>query len=315
MAMVVGSVALKELFPWFPRRPQDLDLICTLEEKDQIIKQLNPKKVISRRPGKTILKLHNKTMVELDSDPSSLAFLEANLHTKPVENLPGGLKIPPAMSLILFLIKKSHIDYAINWKKNIHDYQWMLTNRETLFPLDAANLPEPAYDLSQVMWDAYKLRRKEIASRRSKPKVNLLEPNEKFFTQYSIHRDFDHDDVHQAVMYYDEPMYRKLKDDQALAWCDWEKFQTLSHTDKIRTVREEAYVIALERHVFPGITRGIEPRGKKAFMLAMEAICTRLWAGKWAWFAINHFWEIADFDVDYVSKAKPLIERIKVKND
>lgn len=115
-------------------------------------------------------------------------------------------------------------------------------------------------------------------------------------------------------MYYDEPMYQKLKDDQLLAWCDWKKFKALAYEDQLRTVREEVYVIALERYIFPGITRGIPPQADQAFFKAMEIICTRLWTGKWAWFAINNFWEIVNYEVDYLSKVSHLIKIVEDKS-
>lgn len=305
--LVIGSTALKRHDPEFPREPGDLDLIGTLEERKWFLDKFGYliDSVIPKRDLKIILKMKNKQYIEIESDPSSIMFMRAEktVHLMDFPELSAGLQIPVAHPSTLFLIKKSHADYAHYFRKTMHDYHWLKEKCPSKHLISAEQL------------SAYEVRRKEVAARVKKPKVNLKEPNEKFFTQYSINRDFEHDDVHNAVKYYDEPMYRKIKRDQSQAWCEWDLFDQLPYEDQLRTVREEAFVIALERYIFQGISRGRPPMPERAFLKAMEAICTRLWTGAWAWFAIDNYPAIVSHDVDYVEKADHLIQNVLEKRN
>lgn len=133
---------------------------------------------------------------------------------------------------------------------------------------------------------------------------SLNKTNEKFFDDY-VEKFYVHDDIHCVVAYYDEPIYERLKIDDSLAKCEKSLWDNLSHDDKIKCVREEGYVIALERFIIPKLIKNefhITP--KNAFGKALEKICTTLTSGWFRDFAIDNFFTILEYDVDFLGKFK-----------
>jgi hypothetical protein len=289
--LLVGSAALKR---WYPsaREPFDLDILCTAYDADMFVKKLGSRasKVTQPRESKTVVQLDNGVMIELDYRPSAALFCQANEHRSSSQVRILGQLVMVAPPTTLYAIKRSHIYHANNWLKHIDDYHFL---REQL-----------TVPLSEDEKHAELVRRREHNKMWPKPKVNLLAPNEEFFTQYSINRKFEHDDVHKAVAFYGTPMYTRLKDDQSSAWCSWKKFQSLSHGDQIKTVQEEAFVIALERFIYRG-----ERDGVKAFRMAVCLLATRMWAGKWAQYVVENYPEISRYTTDYVGLGMKLMDR------
>ena len=123
-------------------------------------------------------------------------------------------------------------------------------------------------------------------------------------------------EIHDAVKYSDAPMFTKAKTDINKALLNKKLFDDFNYEDKCRLVREEAYVIALERTIIKEwlnkttlVKCGLlEPKkamidttlALKAYRIALMKICTTLTKGWFRDFAIKNYNVISKPDVDYV---------------
>jgi hypothetical protein len=184
----------------------------------------------------------------------------------------------------LYLMKRSHVYWQVHWQKTISDLTYMK-------PYCGNFLREHV--------DFFNARLAENEAKFGKRfEARLNQSNAQFFakSERALKRVYEHDDLHDIVKYHDTPMYQVLKNDPSKAWIDKQLFERQSHENKLRTVREEAMVIALERYVIPG--KETDPL--KAYGRALMRICTNLTSGWFREFAIDHWGEIQTPDVDYV---------------
>jgi hypothetical protein len=197
-----------------------------------------------------------------------------------------GYRLRVARLTSLLLIKKSHLWFPIHWRKSIEDYH-------SLKQLLSA-------DFSKGELVAFRLRRKEIAARHKKKKINLNVSNEEFFgkSERAIGRTYDHDWLHSVTCFYDCPLYERCKYDLGKAKLEIDLFERLDYNDKLNLAREEIFVIALERKIIPG--KITNPR--EALLWATEHIVTSLSKGWFREFCIENYPSIVDTKYDYVSK-------------
>jgi hypothetical protein len=279
--LLIGSSAAKVAYPEF-RRAKDVDMLATPDELSAWVLR-NKEFIINYK-----LKDDRKLLVKTESQnfefeivrpgSSSEMFMRLN------QNHPH---VSIAKPTTLWLIKKSHIHHPIHWRKSIEDYHFF--KGKNLQP-------------SNEEWAAYEKRKQEIDERLGQRKINLNMKNEEFFQKSAkaVQRRFDHDDLHKATCYYSKPLYDTLKKDQSKALIDRELFDALSHQDKLRTVREECYAIALERVVIPAMDKGETFDPQEAFMHALQRISTTLTKGWFREFSLEHYPELKVIDRDYV---------------
>lgn len=253
---------------------KDIDVVCYSKDVPDTI-------VFIKRDEYAGTFIYNNKLIEcLFADKQeSLQYLLANY------------KVPTFK--ILYEIKLGHIIFPQkNWEKQLSYMQGI-----------AYYLPA---DFEKTLdWDFIKLHRKCTKERKTiknPPKLNGIS-KEKFFND-KVTKYFVHDDVHQWMAYGEKPLYTKMQKNPDLVECSkdlWEKFSTLQ---KIRTVLEEAYVIALERHMIPQIINGTPGlNSQMAFKWALQRICTTLCSGFFRKFALTNYFEILDHrDKDYVNK-------------
>lgn len=290
--ILIGSRAARYWFPDF-REPHDFDVVATAAEVAKFEKN-NP--VVGKRSRKyyEFLTLANgeEWQFEIPGKGNESALLikgEKELKIR-------GMSIWVASPSTLLAIKKSHLVKALRletWKKHIEDYHFL----------------KERTSISQEDKSLVTMRRFEVEYDSKIQKPNLDMDNDEFFaqSQYFIKRVYVHDDLHEAVKFGKRPLYMELKDDQSRASCSRALFNKLSHQDQINTVREESFVIALERKVIP---KGW--LAKQAFEWALYRICTTLTSGWFRNFALENYFEILDTDYDFVekfNKAKPFLRR------
>ncbi len=226
----------------------------------------------------------------------------------------------PALTLIvptvdiLYGIKMSHLYFNIHWQKTIEDIHCL----RKYFDQDLLT--------NSVSTQITQLRRLEVEARLGQSAtnhhINLEMTNKDFFKQSDkqVKRIFEHDFVHQTVAFNEEPMFLQFKTDPTRAKLDWNLFEKAPLEDRLNLIREECMVLALERYLLPfSFNRHQEqtPRmmmvWQKAYILALERICTNLWKGPFRDFAIDHYpalkWQPRDlcdlydeFDQDLISK-------------
>ena len=112
------------------------------------------------------------------------------------------------------------------------------------------------------------------------PALNVSKQN--FFTDdFYV---YDHDHLHEIVAIGGIPAYKKFLIGEVQ--CSREKFDKLSHIEKITAVVEESLVLSIERsHVpHPG-----KLTIEQAYTKALEKVCTSITSGWFREFAYNHF--------------------------
>jgi len=186
----------------------------------------------------------------------------------------------------LMLIRRSHLHRPLNFVKNMIRYNYLKTGWESM-------RDQEYYDLLREIT----VINKKIYG----DKTPSLRKNKKEFFDDYVTKYYDHDDLHYATCYVEKPIYENLKSNSETVWCDKDKWDALSYTDQINCVREECYVIALERYIIPKLKTGQKhmPPGM-AFDKALERVCTTLTSGWFRDFAIDNWQQIRQHIVDYL---------------
>jgi len=233
--------------------------------------------------GSEILRKHFPDLKRENSDIDYLVKEKTEKSTRDIEYH----VIPPLWEIMepnqkyitldqLYTLKVSHSYWDKHWNKTIYDIIFLT---ESGCILDKA-LHDDLYDY----W-------KEIY----KPKnVNLNKTTEEFFDD-SVEREFNHDQLHEVVAYYDEPLYKKLLIDPSKPLISKKKFFEMSHIDQIRTVKEEAMTIGLERYYIPKKTYSL----KVSYMRALKTLITSASKGWFPTFIVLNYKEISKLDFDY----------------
>ena len=122
-----------------------------------------------------------------------------------------------------------------------------------------------------------------------------MKSTKKFFDQSTnfVKSYFVHDEMHNVMAHYDEPLYNRMLESKDSVKCLkslWDKF---TFEDKCRCILEEAYVIALERKILPGIFGGKQFFSPNASIeWSLMRICTTLCSGWFRQFATDNYIKI-----------------------
>ena len=302
--LVIGSVAAKYWIPSF-RQHQDMDVWALphdffawydhhLPNLAKVIPQENPNKLfVHYNDNGNLLKMEVRLLTE---GGPHMEMYKANASAATIYKANTEWSVASLKTLLK--LKRSHIEHPLRWQKHIEDYSVLLKEY---------NKFKRYYDEHQDnerLEAAYKTLYKMTNDKLGTTKVNLNMSNEEFFAQSQeyIKRVYDHDSLHRAVMFYDAPLYERMKDDKSRAMCSKRLWETFSELDKVRAVQEESMVIALERRVLPRILKGKAYDAKKAYDYALMRICTNLTSGWFRDFAIDHWVECSQLGFDYVSR-------------
>ncbi len=308
--LLVGSQAAYFHFLDF-RVPKDWDVFCTISELSKwVLKNkeninsyfldVNKSKFFAttKTKRKFEFSIYNNVFNENEKSSAQL-FCEARSNQLHVLD-----DFYVASPQTLLFLKTTHITYPIHWDKNIEDYHFLKSN------VDLANCENK--EMIGYMVRKYETDKK-FKNKKSKNKSLKMSNDDFFLKSKSVERFYLHDDLHVATSYYSEPLYSSLKYDKTKAFIDKELFDKLQHIDKIRTVREECYAIALERKIIPGWQKHVDIDSTEAFNYALKRVCTTLTSGWFRWFAIENWPEIRKFDVDYVGKFTEAVNSGKIK--
>jgi hypothetical protein len=181
----------------------------------------------------------------------------------------------------LYTIKISHSFWEIggpqNWDKHAADIVWLERR--------GAKFHRKLYDLLLPIWK----------ERHKKHPINLDVTTGEFFSD-AVDRKYVHDSLHESVAYYDRPLYERVLRDGAEVATDWSRFLAMDPDDRLRLVREEIYVTALERVLIPDDYTG-SPRA--AYHWALRRTVTSLFRGEWALYVLLHLDTLMRPDIDY----------------
>lgn len=189
------------------------------------------------------------------------------------------------------LIKRSHLWRDLHFDRHITMYHRYLS-------MHMDNLTDADVNFLNARTS---LTHKEFP--RQHPKLNTSK--EDFFEDFVIKK-YDHDDIHKIVAFSEIPMYNMILKDNEPVFCDVSKWNTLSHTEKLRCIVEEAYVISIERFLVP---KDWKYPSKLAYMKSLNKVCTTLCSGWFRDYAIDYYPEAFDmFDEAKFLKFKERIE-------
>lgn len=131
---------------------------------------------------------------------------------------------------VQYTLKLSHMFYDINWSKHLSDIKWYQSKQ-------IKYIPELYKDLINY-WKTIHIHRKQ-------PDFTKL--NIEFFYD-KVNRKISHDDLHELVKYYDNPLFNKVKLNLEYAEINEELFYKLNQQDQIKLILEECYVLCIERN-------------------------------------------------------------------
>tara|TARA_R110002020_G_scaffold123630_1_gene280355 strand:+ start:1220 stop:2005 length:786 start_codon:yes stop_codon:yes gene_type:complete len=184
---------------------------------------------------------------------------------------------------VLYTLKLSHCFWNIHWQKTMFDVGFFQSKNAKLMP--------ELFNLLYTGWEAI----------HGSKRVNLNQNSSDFFNEY-VDRKYVHDDLHNAIAYYEEPLYTKINKSNSEVSVSEELFNKLSFEDKLKVCREEIYVIALERYLIP---REFHMSKKVAYIAACKLILTRLTKGWFPKFIAENWIQLSKLDNhDFVGKFK-----------
>jgi hypothetical protein len=133
------------------------------------------------------------------------------------------------------------------------------------------------------------------------PKLN--QKKDTFFSGDGINYEYDHDSLHEALKFMDNPAYTYYADGEV--WSSKEKFNACSEEVKLLGVLEESLVLACERSQ---LAFNPAPDARWSFEYALFKVCTSITSG----FFREYAWENYDavialyekIGTNYAEKAK-----------
>jgi hypothetical protein len=291
--LLIGSRATRFHYP-DSRKPKDYDFIATNAEVDSFLSQFTWIDTSSHeKKRRAKVKINNKFHsfeFELAEHYASSDLIYHNDKSNFVHDSYLNHSYNISSPKTLFLLKRSHITFNIHWWKNIYDY---------LFLRSKLSNPE----LTGWQSQAYDVRYNEIITRVHRKTMNFDVDNSEFFkkSEKFVKRVVEHDSIHYATCFYDEPLFLSAKDDKSKAALSETKVWQMPHKLIIQMIQEECMALSLERHIIPALIKK-EPYNQKVSYAKI--------AGKMVYnylppflrlYAADNFLEILNLNKDYVT--------------
>lgn len=180
---------------------------------------------------------------------------------------------------VYFTLKASHVSFdKVHKDKTFFDLYLMSE--------EGCEIIEPLfYDLHEFWTEKFG----------DKWRADFTKESSDFFDD-AVSRENIHDELHEAVKFYDKPAFKFLQEpDQTTVWVCPEKFRNATEHIRERVVIEEAETLALERFILPKIMNN----RKVAYQKMVKALVDRL-APLWmSIYIINNLFYFLNFDEDY----------------
>lgn len=186
----------------------------------------------------------------------------------------------------LYTLKLSHSFWNINWEKTVCDLRFLQQKNATV--------DEELFQLLYQDWVKI-----------HGPKKAYLSKNNEDFFKDGVDRAIPHDTIHQAIAYYDEPMFKKLKKNPDSAMISKEMFFKLDHEHRIKTCREEIYATAIERFLLKDCKSSLVAYRNSIKLLVTSM--TKGWFPRFIMENINELW-LLDGGYNYFEKFRRFID-------
>jgi hypothetical protein len=180
---------------------------------------------------------------------------------------------------LILTIKASHANWDIHWDKTMADILFLKSK--------GLKINKSIYN--SLIKDWTRVHGKMSAPLRGKTATT-------FFND-AVHRKYVHDDIHEAVAYYDQPLFYSILEGDGTVLCSEKKFNNLSHEDKVKLAKEEIFVTALERWIIPNNFNYSKGR---AYNAALKKFVTTMSSGFMSYFLIDNFQDLICNTDDYV---------------
>lgn len=138
--------------------------------------------------------------------------------------------------------------------------------------------------------------------------ISLDKTAAEFFNDH-VQKKFVHDTVHESVAYRHRPWYLEYLKEGSEVLVDNAKFWALPVDDRLQALREEFYVIALERILIPNDYNGSP---MSAYRWALRRSVVSLFKNQWATFILTHLDELGRPDCDYVQRHKDNAHKLRL---
>lgn len=269
--LIVGSLAAK--MAGLPLRSylQDTDIMISQEEFDSWLERngLSEDDVpsLSEHP------FWNKRVYKTDSAIIEFEIAKPGNSTEVLLDIYSDATHAPLSAL--YALKMSH-----RYLKNSPHFSKTMQDIHAFRKAGYDKIPKELLEWS-------KLRRSETYWYKH-PSLNATK--EEFFTD-DVKYIYDHDSVHRAVALGPVPAYELYKVPGEEVMCSKELFDGLPLQTRLNGVYEEASVLAIERSL--AHHRG-DPN--RAFMFALEKVCTSITSGWFRRFAWEHFYDVANME-------------------
>lgn len=298
LAISTSTPALKYTL----RKPADIDLIGTFEEiqalgKSGIFSQFYPVRGGDGFYGCTkVGGVHVEMEIAWeDTSGADILALDTGVQNRVTTEIG---EWPSASPLVLYLLKMSH-----RYLKDSPHFHKTMADIHLL----RVAFPKLQGYVNQFHSELLKKREKETYTY-SHPSLN--QSKEQFFTESgNLMYTYDHDSIHEVVSTLSQPAYKLFAKDGEEVAVDKFKWLDMSHYERLLTVLEEAYVLAIERSIVP---YGTEP--EKAFKMALQKITSSISSGWWREWAWEHYYEVEQlYDASYVEKFRKALSEGLVK--
>lgn len=192
----------------------------------------------------------------------------------------------------LAIIKRSHLWRDLAFDKHITMYHRFINFPRSLWTPHMEALYQERLALTKAAFP--------------QRQPNLMQPTKDFFDD-AVKKIYEHDYLHELVAFYKKPLYTRLLRSPELAWCDEDKWNNLTDTEKDQCVVEETMVIAIERFLLPG---GWQMPPKLAYMKALRKVCTTLCSGWFRDWAIDRYPQVVGlFDKSTFDKVQLVLSK------
>lgn len=259
---------------------------------DLTIKDTSDVDIITNRPGAFVGDYEGVARIEWH-DPWLLNNLDIYQYVNSNEYVNiCGQRVYVVTPVGLAVIKRSHLHRDLKWNKHITHYHKYLQDFEIYFDNTDEKILAERTAMTMKLYP--------------QGNPNLMQSKEDFFDD-SVKKIYSHDYLHELYAHYDKPLYNKLLRHADLAWCEKSKWLELSHEDKLKCIQEEVYVIATERYL---VRNQWEYPAKKAYMQALQKVCTTLCSGWFRDYSIDHYPELLNrFDASKVENVKSILTK------
>lgn len=175
----------------------------------------------------------------------------------------------------LYTIKLSHLPYDIFWWKHVQDI--------LLLKKHGAKINQTLYDKLKDHWKS------EHGG--SKSHLSLYQSKDQFFDDF-VPKQYEHDYLHELVAFPAQPMYISCLKDGEDVFIDKDKWNLLSFEQKVRMMKEEIAVIALERWLIPSLTKkNNQFTIQQSWNRSVHKTVTRLTKGEFSCFIVENIEE------------------------